>query len=78
MTVYDLRAKLSKLDGQKPVVVYWEDENKTHFAEIDGISVKKGVPKNLANGKTGFEFEPNGPAEWAFIEVIPYGAAGGS
>jgi hypothetical protein len=71
MTVYDLRAKLSKLDGQMNIVVYWEDEVAPHFAEIDGISVRKGIPKNLANGKTGFEFERNGPAEWAFIEVIP-------
>jgi hypothetical protein len=53
------------------IVVYWEDKNAPHFAEIDGISVRKGIPKNLANGKTGFEFEGNGPAEWAFIEVIP-------
>jgi hypothetical protein len=37
--------------------------------------VKNGIPKNLANGETEFEFEPNGPAEWGFIEVIPYGAA---
>ena len=75
MTVYGLRAKPSKLDGQIHIGVYWEDENETHFAEIDGISVQKGIPKNLANGKTGFEFEPNGPAEWAFIEVISDGAA---
>jgi hypothetical protein len=60
-----IRAKLSKLDGQKPVVVYWEDENETHFAEIDGISVKKGIPKNLANGKAGFEFDRNGPASYS-------------
>jgi hypothetical protein len=71
MTVYDLRAKLSKLDGQIHIVVYWEDEIETHFAEIDSISVQKGIPKDLANGKTEFEFEPNGPAEWALIEVIP-------
>jgi len=71
MTVYDLRAKLSQLDGQIHIVVSWEDEIETHFAEIDGISVKKGIPKNLANGKTGFEFDGNGPAEWALIEVIP-------
>ena len=71
MTVYDLRAKLSKLDGQMNIVVYWEDEIAPHCAEIDGISVRKGIPKNLANGKTGFEFERSGPAEWAFIEVIP-------
>ena len=75
MTVYDLRAKLSKLDGQIKIVVYWESENETHFAEIDGVSVQKGIPKNLPNGKTGFEFGLNGPAEWALIEVIPYGAA---
>jgi hypothetical protein len=31
MTVYDLRAKLSKLDGQKHIVVYWEDENEKTF-----------------------------------------------
>jgi hypothetical protein len=47
---------------------------KKHFAEIDGISVKNGIPKNLANGETEFEFEPNGSAERAFIEVIPYGS----
>jgi hypothetical protein len=71
MTVYDLRAKLSKLDGQIHIAVYWKDEIETHFAEIDDISVRKGIPKNLANGKTRFEFDRSGPAEWAFIEVIP-------
>jgi hypothetical protein len=71
MTVYDLRAKLSKLDGQIKIVVYWEGENETQLAEIDDVSVQKGIPKNLSNRKTGFEFDRNGPAEWAFIEVIP-------
>jgi len=70
MTVNDLRAKLSELDGDKQVFVYWEDEkNKTHFFTIDSISLEKGTPKNLPNGKVGFEFEHDGPAEWALIEV---------
>ncbi len=42
MTVYDLRAKLSQLDGQIHIVVYWEDENETHFAEIDGYFCAEG------------------------------------
>jgi hypothetical protein len=44
-------------------------KNKTHFFAIDSISLEKGTPKTLPNGKIGFEFEHDGPAEWALIKV---------
>jgi hypothetical protein len=70
MTVDDLRAKLSEIEGDKEVFVYWDDEkSETHFFAIDGVSVEKGMPKNLPDGKVGFEFKHDGPAEWALIEV---------
>jgi len=71
MTVSDLQAKLSKLDGRRKVVVYWEDENETHFLGIDDISVQRGTPKRLANDKPGFTFDREGPVEWVFIAVSP-------
>ena len=71
MTVNDLRAKLANLDGRQKVVVYWEDENETHFWGIDDISVERGTPKRLGNDKPGFTFDRKGPAEWVFIAVSP-------
>jgi len=71
MTVNDLQSKLAKLDGRRKVVVYWDDENETHLFEIDAISVERGTPKKLADGKPGFTFDRKGPAEWAFIAVSP-------
>jgi hypothetical protein len=61
MTVYDLRAMLSRVDGNKQVFVYWADEeNENHVFGIENISVQRGSPKRLANGEAGFTFDGKG------------------
>lgn len=44
MTVDDLRAKLSELDGGKQVFVYWEDGKKTRltFSPLTAFPWRKG------------------------------------
>jgi hypothetical protein len=72
MTVYDLRAKLSKFEGKEEVVVSWEDEQgQTQYFGIDEVSLRRGTSRRLPNGKPSFTFDGKGPAEWVFIEVSP-------
>lgn len=72
MTVYEVRAKLSEVDDNKQVFVYWEDEeNENHVFGIQNISVQRGSPIRLADGKAGFTFDGKGPAEWVFVEISP-------
>ena len=55
MTVYDLRAKLSKLDGQRQIVVYWEDEKgEAQFFGIEDVSLRRGTLGRLPNAKSVF------------------------
>jgi hypothetical protein len=72
MTVYDLRAKVSKIDGNKQVVVCWEDEqNQTHYFGIDEVSLRRGTSRRLPNGKPSFTFDGKGPGEWVSIDISP-------
>jgi hypothetical protein len=69
MTVKELRDALSNLDGNAHVVISWEDGDNHHLIGIESVSLQKGTPKRLPNGKPGFTFESNGPAAWVFISA---------
>lgn len=68
MTCAELRDKLAEFDGKAHVVVYAEDEEHA-FLEIDDVSVHRGTPKRLENGRAAYEFAGDGPARWLFISV---------
>ena len=71
MTVYDLRAKLSKFEGKEEIGAFWEDEQgQTHYFGIDEVSLRRGTLGRLPNAKSVFIFDGSGP-EWVFIEVSP-------
>lgn len=75
MTVAELQQKLSEIPSNTRVVVYWEKGGFQLGAdgvlfEIDEISLQKGTPSR-DDEKAGFEFDPKGPASWAFMSVTP-------
>jgi hypothetical protein len=69
--VKDLREKLSKLDDNASIFVYWEDGKEHQFFGIDDVALARGTPSRLTNGGVSFAFDNKGPATWAFIEVSP-------
>lgn len=69
MTVKQLREKLSDLGGETRVVVYAEDQPGRPLFEIDDVSIGKGTPTKLGDGKAAFKFGEDGPASWLFITV---------
>jgi ribosomal protein L21E len=69
MNVKGLRNKLSKLDDETRVVVYWEEGKQRQYFEIEDAALAKGTPHRDANGKPGFIFDSKGPATWLFINV---------
>jgi hypothetical protein len=71
MTVKELRDRLSQFPDQNKVVVYWADSDQQKLFEIDDVSLNKGTPHRGKDGKLGFGFDVNGPAEWLFVSVIP-------
>ncbi len=56
MNVKELREKLSKLDDNTRVVVYWEEGSEQKFFGIDDVSLTRGTPQRL-EGKPGFTFD---------------------
>jgi len=70
MNVKELRKKLSKLDDNTRVVVYWEEGSEQKFFGIDDVSLTRGTPQRL-EGKPGFTFDSKGPVEWLFVGVSP-------
>jgi hypothetical protein len=71
MNVKELKEKLSKLDDNTKVVVYWEEDKESHFFGIDHVSLTRGTPQRHEDGKPGFTFDSKGPAAWAFISISP-------
>jgi hypothetical protein len=69
MTVNDLRAKLSQLDGNMRIVVYTENEPSSALFDIDDVSLQRGTPHRLENGQAGFTFSSQRTAEWVLINV---------
>jgi hypothetical protein len=71
MTIKELKEKLSKLDDQTNVVVYWEDGNESNYFGIDDVSLTRGMPQRHQDGKAGFTFDSKGPVEWVLISISP-------
>jgi hypothetical protein len=70
MTVKDLQQKLSKLDGDTKLAVYWEDGKVHQVFEIDEVSVTKGSTRRI-DGKPRITFDSNGPETWVFVNISP-------
>lgn len=75
MTVGELKKKLSQFPDEEQVVVHWEDGSFQMgvdgvYLEIDEVTRAEGTPTRK-NGKAGYRFESNGPANWVFITVSP-------
>jgi hypothetical protein len=69
MTVKELREALARFDERANVVVSLEENSDLQFFEIEEASAHRGIPKRRADGKAGFEFVQDGPAQWVFISV---------
>ena len=71
MTVKELRDKLAQFPEHKEVLVYWEDQARQNFFEVDELSMPNGMELRDSHGKPAFKFDKNGAAARVLITVIP-------
>jgi len=70
LTTYkELRQRLSLFGENTEVAVRWERDDGSSFLEIRYVSKESGKLKTGTDGKSGFEFDPNGPVTMVLIGV---------